>query len=180
MGAQACRSDEPSRKGRRREAHSPGGPGPESRRDFSNLSGGLQSDAKEHQTYPVVTLANAEQPRAQNRRPPRNGHRPEWAASDAGLGDNALNSSPCSVAQTRGRVAASAMRPEAAWLPSTPATACPTSPAQAAIRRRTTRPRPSYCRRTPQARTRRRSGTARIRVVRLCKCLRRHPRRCPT
>ena len=105
MGAQACRSDEPSRKGRRREAHSPGGPGPESRRDFSNLSGGLQSDAKEHQTYPVVTLANAEQPRAQNRRPPRNGHRPEWAASDAGLGDTALNSSPCSVAQTRGRVA---------------------------------------------------------------------------
>jgi hypothetical protein len=115
MGAQACRSDEPSRKGRRREAHSPGGPGPESRRDFSNLSGGLQSDAKEHQTYQVVTLASPARPIPQDRRPPRNGHGPEWAASDAGLGDTALNSSPCSVAQTRGRVAASAMRP--AYMP---------------------------------------------------------------
>ena len=101
--------------GGRREAHSPGGPGPESRRDFSTLSGGLQSDAKEHQTYQVVTLASPARPIPQNRRPPRNGHRPEWAASDAGLGDTALNSSPCSVAPTRGRVAASAMRP--AYMP---------------------------------------------------------------
>jgi hypothetical protein len=91
--------------GRRREAYSPGGTGPESRRDFSNLSGGLQSDAKELSPYQAVTLASPARPIPQDRRPPRNGHRPEWAASDAGLGDTALNSSPCSVAQTRGRVA---------------------------------------------------------------------------
>jgi hypothetical protein len=65
-----------------------------------------KADAKEHQIYPLVTHANAEKPIPQNRRPPRNGHGPEWAASDAGLGDNTLNSSTCSVAQTRGRVAA--------------------------------------------------------------------------
>ena len=75
---------------------------------------GLQSDAKEHQKYPLVTLSSAAKPIPQNRRPPRNGHGPEWAASDAGLGDNALNSSTCPDAQTRGRVAASAMRPKPA------------------------------------------------------------------
>jgi hypothetical protein len=56
--AQVFASGGRSPNGRRGAASSRGRPCPESRRDFSNLSGGLQSDAKECSTYHVVTVSD--------------------------------------------------------------------------------------------------------------------------
>jgi hypothetical protein len=55
--AQVLVSARQSPSGRRCAASGRGRPRPESRRDFSNLSGGLQSDAKELATFHAVTAA---------------------------------------------------------------------------------------------------------------------------